>query len=231
MQPNRWLALAFVGSALACGVLVSRYTAAPMAATAADVTSQSGAMPTHAGHRKGQASHREEPALGLKNPATASTPDWKVVTGAPASAGNRVLSEAQWRAHAAVVEMEANHELKRLAELLDLDSYQQDKVFSALAQRSHSWLPGMQTGGSNPPVATAGVAAAADVTACLNADQQQTLLQEEMDRQAWWEEILPQLLPPSLSNAGVVTADAGSSPASDTTTLTPPPQTKSFEGD
>ncbi len=128
--------------------------------------------------------------------------------------------------------MEANHELKRLAGLLDLDSYQQSKVFSTLAQQSGSWLPGMQTGNprsGNPTTA----ATAADVTAALNDDQRQTLMQAEMDRQAWWEEVLPQLLPPPLQVGGVLTSepagDSASAPSAGDTNA--PPATKAFEND
>jgi hypothetical protein len=40
-----------------------------------------------------------------------------------------------------------------------------------------------------------------EVMAVLDADQQQALMDEEMNRRAWWEEILPQLLPPELPTA------------------------------
>ena len=46
-----------------------------------------------------------------------------------------------------------------------------------------------------------------DVTDYLTPEQQQALIQEEMDREAWWASVLPQLLPPAL------------------------PATKSFDGD
>jgi hypothetical protein len=135
-----------------------------------------------------------------------------------------VVSEAQWLAHAAKVERDANHELSRLVELLDLDSTQQEQVFALLARRSSSWMPGMQT--SQDPLVGAvdtvdgdASSEADDVMAYLNIDQQQTLIEEEMDRQAWWEEVLPQLLPPQLQDG---TADGETDTA---------PDTKPFEGD
>lgn len=138
------------------------------------------------------------------------------------------MPEAQWLAHAAKVEQEANHEVNRLASLLDLNSAQQDQLFAMLARRSTSWLPGMTTNqgslGSVTTATEATVASADDeLVAYLNADQQQTLIQEEMDRQAWWEEMLPQLLPPQLDGT------------TGTETLTPStgsdaPETKPYEG-
>jgi hypothetical protein len=58
--------------------------------------------------------------------------------------------------------------------------------------------------------------------AYLNPDQQQTLIEDEMDRQAWWEELLPQLLPPQLQDGTnlEVPSDA----------VDPAPDTKPFEG-
>jgi hypothetical protein len=45
-----------------------------------------------------------------------------------------------------------------------------------------------------------------EVLAVLDYDQQQALIQEELNRRAWWEEILPQLLPPELPAAGLPNA-------------------------
>lgn len=92
--------------------------------------------------------------------------------------------------------------MRRLAQALDLTPAQQAGIFGVVARNSELWLPGMQVGGG----ATTGkidqgegaLSEADQVMAYLDADQQQTLIQEEMDRQAWWEEVLPQLLPPDL---------------------------------
>jgi len=150
------------------------------------------------------------------------------VTGQPAMAGGVKLSEADWFARAARVEREANHELQRLTEVLDLNADQRAGVFGVLARNSPSWLPGMQAGGTGSNTgstvetpAQSGVSEADRVMAYLDADQQQTLIEEEMDRQAWWEEVLPQLLPPALP-----TTDPTATPvASD-----PVPDTRAFEG-
>ena len=140
-----------------------------------------------------------------------------------------MLSESQWRADAAKVELEANHELNRLVGLLELDSAQQDKVFAALARHSSHWSPGMQTAGNlragGPGTASESAAPELpNVSDFLSADQQQTLIQEEMERQAWWEEVLPQLLPPTLQSDPI-------EPTVPTVDANPPPETKAFEGD
>ena len=116
------------------------------------------------------------------------------VTGQPPQGE---VSEAEWFARAAKVEQEANREVYRLTQMVGLNAAQQAEVFGVFARNSSSWLPGMQAGGGvDQPAAGSGVSEADQVMAYLNADQQQTLIQEEMDRQAWWEEVLPQLLPP-----------------------------------
>lgn len=155
-----------------------------------------------------------------------------------------MLPEAQWHANAARVEQEANHELERLTDLLELDSQQQEHVFAALARKSPYWLPGMAAdnrtraetptptapatpisqrptssnvdrpsrgnsgsaevakpipavalnGGS--PVAESISEPVPEISDALDPDQMLTIIDDEMDRQAWWEEVLLQLLPP-----------------------------------
>jgi hypothetical protein len=152
------------------------------------------------------------------------------VFGAPPRGGQGVMAESQWLARAAKVEQEANHELRRLVEMLDLDAVQQDQLFGMLARRSSAWMPGMQTSQDLPAGEVGatnggGLSEADEIMAYLNPDQQQTLLQEEMDRQAWWAEVLPQLLPPQLQEG--TTGDAGTSTPAVTD---PAPDVKPFEG-
>ena len=192
---------------------------------------------------------------------TAGSRARRVLVPSDATSGS-LLSESQWRERAAKVEMEANHELDRLVGLLDLDPVQQNQVFSALAQQSPHWLPGMQAGtgqrtddavlaGGKTPgnakadqgrqVRNAGATAAGttvgssdgsaqpanvDLTAFLTAEQQQSLVEEEMDRQAWWAEILPQILAPTIADgSGGADLDAGNALSTD-----PAPETKEFDG-
>lgn len=180
--------------------------------------------------------------------STSSTRERALTTSGSSQPGTApVLTEAQWRAQATQVEMEANHELDRLVALLDLDTGQQGKAFSILARQSAYWLPGMKTttdvksdagaipnakkSASTQPASTRSAKVGSppgnetsippDLAAVLSPDQQALLIQEEMDRQAWWAEVLPQLLPPVIPT--VVAA-----PLPVETGL--PPENKVYEG-
>ena len=156
--------------------------------------------------------------------------------GAPAGQSAEKAETAEWTAQAARVELEATHELERLVALLDLTGPQQDHVFDYLARRSSSWLPGMRTGGGEASTggdggspfqpsrsATGEESVASSVADFLTADQEQVLVEDEMDRQAWWQEILPQLLPPEVA--------APVSAGTDEPTTPPLVAPKSFEGE
>ena len=119
------------------------------------------------------------------------------VAGRP-QASESPLPEAEWFARAERVEREARRELDRLTPLLGLDAVQQARVFSSLARQSDAWLPGMRTlpGGADAGEIPHPLSPGDPLFDQLDLDQQAALLREEMDRQAWWEEILPQLLPP-----------------------------------
>jgi hypothetical protein len=67
---------------------------------------------------------------------------------------------------------------------------------------------------------------AVDLTAYLTADQQQSLVEEEMDRQAWWAEVLPQILAPTIPDGDDF---VDSYPGIDVST-DPAPETKEFDG-
>lgn len=136
------------------------------------------------------------------------------------------LTTEELAQRAARVEQEANHDLRRLVKLLDLDEQQQDQVFQTLAQHSPSWTPGLQfegsaaagmagsrslalapdtglytvptdqTGKSTTGELTASTDPMDEIMALLSPEQQDTLLQEEMDRTAWWAEVIQQITPP-----------------------------------
>ncbi len=180
------------------------------------------------------------------------TPPAKPVAAKPVSpaapkpaASGRALTTEELTARAARVEQEANHALRRLVELLDLNESQQDRVFQALVEHSPSWAPGMQTASSSGAAASTGkrsnVALSPglyvapdeeapvvkkpvtetpiadtpaisvtpivdepvldtdpmdEIMALLDPVQQDTLLKDEMDRAAWWAEVLEQITPP-----------------------------------
>jgi hypothetical protein len=236
MKPSHWLVLAsaVAGSAVACALYVLRHSESPRTAGAAPsqgrsplVASGSSVAPDGFADKAGQ---RERPAAANRR-AQASAPHHEAeprkIVGTPPRSGLGVVSEAQWLDRAAKVETEANHELSRMTQLLDLDSSQQDQLFAMFARRSSSWLPGMQPsrdslGGGEAAVAGDISSEADDVMAYLNPDQQQTLIEDEMDRQAWWEEVLPQLLPPQLQDGTNLEVPSGD--------VDPAPDTKPFEG-
>ena len=153
-------------------------------------------------------------------------------TPAPALAEDTLTPEAR----AAKVETEANHDLRRLVTLLNLDEQQQDQVFQTLAKHSPSWTSDMQVAAAAGTAATAGkhsdfsatpsliipgaetstpgqktetqtadLIAGTDspassdpmseIMALLTPEQQAQLAEDEMNRTAWWEEMLPQILP------------------------------------
>ncbi len=130
------------------------------------------------------------------------------------------ISEPELRRRAALVEQEANHDLKHLVTLLNLTDSQQDRIFDTLVRHAPDWHPAMQAG----PVGFASdqtlpnkitapnssantgetfltdVGAAAESTlpldeiaAALTPDQQDTLAESELDRQEWWAAILGDL--------------------------------------
>jgi hypothetical protein len=112
--------------------------------------------------------------------------------------------ESVWFAHAERVEREANLELETLKESLELSPYQEQRIFGILARRSSSWMPGMDAGASHAADSAVGEGGPANSAASvtdeilplLDEEQQQALIDEELDRRVWWEEVLPQLLPP-----------------------------------
>lgn len=182
---------------------------------------------------------RDGQAVTLRSDLGSKSTDWTDDDAKAAiQAGQTTESAetAEWTAQAARVELEATHELERLVALLDLTGPQQDHVFDYLARRSSSWLPGMRTGGGEASTggdggspfqpsrsATGEESVASSVADFLTADQEQVLVEDEMDRQAWWQEILPQLLPPEVA--------APVSAGTDEPTTPPLVAPKSFEGE
>lgn len=157
----------------------------------------------------------EDARTGASPPLTNNIPQ----KGA-AFAAYQSLTAEELTERAARVEQEANHDLRRLVQLLDLSEEQQDKVFQTLAAHSPSWTPALQVVTGNTaaissarkksdsraagpllsPEPSAIVSAPNNVTdeimSFLNLDQQDTLAQEELDRAAWWQEVLSQITPP-----------------------------------
>ena len=150
------------------------------------------------GHERGRASSRAAAAPERSNADAATLPATSFRVAGRPQVSESPLPEAEWFARAERVEREARRELERLTPLLGLDAVQQARVFSSLARQSDAWLPGMRTlpGGADAGEIANPLSPGDPLFDQLDLDQQAALLREEMDRQAWWEEILPQLLPP-----------------------------------
>jgi hypothetical protein len=243
------LAVALTGCAVAYGIHLFSQPEAEQGHTVASPdmkkTSPRFAPVADLGSPSRQRSTPRSSAVGsMKSSPQAAPKVARMIVGAPIPSHGPVQSEAKWRSHAAQVEMEANHELERLTTLLDLDASQQDQVFSRLARQSDHWLAGMGTARqattaqpnptqieTNPTSPSVSASASSSRSAGLGSEPQsiadvltpaqlEVLVDEEWERQAWWEEILPQLLPPISPEPQVVTAAPPAEQA---------PATKAFE--
>lgn len=234
MRPGHWLAL---GSAIAGCTAALGFHLIAKGAPADDPASRTGGPRWQTGSAtKRQGSKAAAPgatgSVGKSAPRTryeSAPPETEFhIQGNPPA--GPVTEERAWFAHAERVEREANLELETLRETLDLSPHQQQRIFGILARRSSSWMPVMDTGGSHGADAAndaGGPAGAArsvtdEILPLLDEDQQQALVDEELDRRAWWEEILPQLLPPEFPAATAADDPAASLPGAG--------DTKAYEG-
>ena len=208
MKPTHWftIASAIAGCAVAVAAFVVRDGGEPADTRSGKSHEASAPRKSSGGSRQlvardgtgSDGTTRREGSATYSSPASEPLR----VTGQPPKGAAAVLSETEWFARAAKVEQEANHEVSRLSEALDLTPQQRTGIFGVIARNSYNWLPGMRVGGTlsgdKTGQADTSLSEADQVMAYLDADQQRTLIQEEMDRVAWWEEVLPQLLPPDL---------------------------------
>ena len=233
------LSLAGTVAALSCWIYYGRHSVSPPPA-ASTVKS---APPASAGRVPSRsapvAPAQEKPVSALSAARAARQP----------ADFTRPLSTEELSVRAAQVEQEANHELRRLVTLLDLDEAQQDRIFQTLAEHSPAWTPGMQIASApgsaaatgkrstaaaplpgsyagpfkdsapletpavtvplKPDESSAGTDPTDEIMALLDPDQQNTLLEAEMDRSAWWAEILEQITPPDEVPALIPSTGAG----------------------
>jgi hypothetical protein len=234
MRPGHWLALgsAIAGCTAALGFyLVARETPAdaPAPRTGGPRWQTESATKRHSAKAAapGQAGPVEKSAARAGHESATPETGFRIQGNPPAGP---VTEERAWFASAERVEREANRELESLREALELSPYQEQRIFGILARRSSSWMPGMDTGGShgadaaNDAGGPAGPARSVtdEILPLLDEDQQQALIDEELDRRAWWEEILPQLLPPEFPAATAADDPAASLPGAG--------DTKAYEG-
>ena len=136
-------------------------------------------------------------------------------------------------ARASLVQQQANRELERLVPLLNLSEEQQDRVFARLAQNSVFWTPALTTDvATNPTSGTVSSNTSTSVpeqtksipdllistpegeTPILDPEQEVAIAQDQLDRQAWWEEVLGNLQQ-DLKNGTTTTTAAAAAPPPD----------------
>ena len=134
---------------------------------------------------------------------------------------------------ASLVQQQANRELERLVPLLNLTEEQQDRVFARLAQNSVFWTPALTTDvAANPTSGTVSSNTSTSVpeqtksipdllistpegeTPILDPEQEVAIAQDQLDRQAWWEEVLGNIQQ-DLKNGTTTTTAAAAAPPPD----------------
>ena len=170
-----------------------------------------------------------------------------LVIPAPSEEATQAGEETELAQRAAKVETDANHELQRLIPLLNLSAAQQDAVFRALAANNVLWSPAMQVPSATEAGRQSGVsretagatdAVAGDTTGAimpyLDDEQQTVLLNDYLDREEWWGDVLPRLLAdteaPGLTGEAAASADPTTAPAT-TTPVESAPAVKAYEGE
>ena len=208
-----------------------------------------GGAPRQSAKTAAEARKEELRATGGSSHASTTLPP----ANFPLVRNTQPITEQELRLRAAAVEQEANHDLKHLMGLLDLTETQQDRIFDSLVRHAPGWHPSMQTVGvavpvdapakipyasstGQPPAGTGngtestpsnGSNVLDAIAAELTPDQQMELAAAELDRQEWWEEIIPKLLPPSdtpsiTGEIGTGTAVAAAPPPADDKTAEEP---------
>ena len=167
---------------------------------------------------------------GIPQPPPISLPTPPAPAPANAPQTPRTLAE-----RASQVQQQANRELERLVPLLNLTEDQQDRVFARLAQNSVFWTPELTTDiAANPKTGSASQTTSATIpeqtksipdlllstpkneTPILDPEQEIAVAQDQLDRQAWWEEVLGNIQQ-DLKDGTTTTAAAAAAPPPDPT--------------
>jgi hypothetical protein len=154
----------------------------------------------------------------------------KSVAAAPVfRAPEAAITQQELLRRAALVEQEANHDLKNLVGLLDLTEAQQDQIFDTLVRRAPDWHPAMQSGGSSVASGTVDPERPLldDIGEILTPDQQEELVENDLDRAEWWGEIIEQILPGEevLATAAIVPGNSSdSNEGTAAAAASPPPE-------
>lgn len=105
------------------------------------------------------------------------------------------LSESarnDWRERVAAVESQANDRLDKLSEQLDLSLSQRGKLFSAVVRSTPGYDPAMVITGV-PDRGVTDLTPAEEIHALLDAEQRESVENEEVNRQLWWQDIIDKL--------------------------------------
>ena len=229
MKPGHWLALgsAFAGCAAALGIFLAKDPSSPDPGDSLHDSGRTVKRQNESAFQAGPGDPGTRSVAKARSSSMTHAEAFRIEGSPPAG---QVSDESAWFANAERVEREATRELESLKEALQLSPYQQQQVFGVLARNSPFWMPGMSTGGSHgsssdldpedSPGPTGSVSD--EILPLLDEDQQQALIEEELDRRAWWEEILPQLLPPEFPDGNTAEDPALGLPAAG--------DTKTYEG-
>ena len=174
-------------------------------------------------HATTDAAIPQPPPISLPQPSTPVSPS--------APQAPRTLAE-----RASLVQQQANRELERLVPLLNLTEDQQDRVFARLAQNSVFWTPALTTDvATNPTSGNVSANTATSVpeqtksipdllistpegeTPILDPEQEVVIAQDQLDRQAWWEEVLGNIQQDLKNGTTSTTAAAAAAPPPDAT--------------
>ena len=97
-----------------------------------------------------------------------------------------------WQERVAAVESQANDRLDKLSEQLDLSLSQRGKLFSAVVRSTPGYDPAMVITGV-PDRGVTDLTPAEEIHALLDEEQRESIENEEVNRQLWWQDIIDKL--------------------------------------
>lgn len=138
------------------------------------------------------------------NGSRKSSPRTRFDVGIPAEAllSYSLDQQRELRKKVAVVEQKARIRLERMTEEFSLTQDQRRKMFPLLARSTPGFDPVMQVGGSASQADQSPTSADEEVYALLDPEQQEQYEDEEIDRQAWWQDVFSRLEQELLDSTG-----------------------------
>lgn len=111
-------------------------------------------------------------------------------------------------------EREARTKLDSLSRKYDLSSNQRREIFPYILAHHDSAHPAMTVAGNALPAINPGTTLEDNISPFLNSEQQDTLVEETLDSEAWWQDVVGQLesdLDAAIENGEMVPAPDDSS--------------------